>query len=1053
MKKYPEWVTELRDADLVRLFGQSTLDRGRDYAAQGRVTNVIVAEKLLSAQVRGSGYRSYRTSVVHDPARGRITTICACPVGSLCKHAAALLVHARGAAGHEETAPWRRVLDPVLRTFVPDAEGSRLAIQFDEDVLGPALLPLRWGRSGRWVRTGANWNDLRYSREGFNPSQLAALNAVRETYRGFIYSASQALELRNCDPGVWSALRRAVETGVAFVGGNGPARRVVPPPELLDEPAELRFLVDGNEDGIGLVPFVRIPAGTVQFRASALLGTPAHGVWLNTGEQVWFGPLARVLSKGEQDLLGAGTMRIPASDVAVFAAGYLPRLRQRFAVEVADGVVLPQPDPPRLRCQVTYGTGSALIRWGFRYSFVGQVHDLALRPTASEPPMRDPAAEAGLAEGVPEGPWLAVDGAGHRRLADAEVTGMTLVRFVGEVLPGLLARDDVVVEQNEAAPEFREAAEGPVVSLDVSESRVGDWFDLALDVTVAGEKVPLSELLAALAAGQDHLILGTGTWFSLQVPELDRLRTLIEEARLLVDHDGEVFHLRPEHAGWWQELVELGVVRQQSRAWERAVAELLDHEGFAEALAPAGLNATLRPYQREGFAWLVLLWRTRLGGILADEMGLGKTLQALAMVQTAGEAGAIDHPVLVVAPTSVLGTWESEAARFTPDLRVVVVTETERRRGYPLEGVIRGADVVVTSYTLLRLDDEDYRANEWSAVLLDEAQFVKNHSSKVYRAVRRLRARVKIALTGTPLENNLMDLWSLLSITAPGLFPDPKRFTDAYRKPIEGGDADALARLHRRTGPLMLRRTKALVARELPDKQEQVVSVPLAPTHRKLYDRHLTRERQKVLGLVGDLNRNRITILRSLTLLRQLSLAPSLIDDGYPGTSSKIDALVEMLDEVIAGGHRALVFSQFTSFLALVRKRLTDDGIAFEYLDGRTKDRAGRVQAFRDGDAPVFLISLKAGGFGLTLTEADYVFILDPWWNPAAELQAVDRTHRIGQDKPVNVYRLVSEDTIEEKVVALQQRKRDLFDAVVGQASDVAAPLSADDIRGLLAPD
>ena len=372
---------------------------------------------------------------------------------------------------------------------------------------------------------------------------------------------------------------------------------------------------------------------------------------------------------------------------------------------------------------------------------------------------------------------------------------------------------------------------------------------------------------------------------------------------------------------------------------------------------------------------------------------------------------------------------------------------------YSEPDAIEGAHIVLTSYTLLRLEAEAYLALDWSAVLLDEAQFVKNSSSKAYQAVRRLRARVKIALTGTPLENNLMDLWSLLSITAPGLFPDPKRFTEVYRKPIEGGDGDALSRLHRRTRPLILRRTKATVATELPDKQEQIVPVPLSSAHRKLYDRHLTRERQKVLGLVGDMNRNRITILRSLTLLRQLSLAPSLVDPEYPAISAKIDALLELMNEVRDGGHRALVFSQFTGFLALVKERLTEEGIAFEYLDGRTRNRPERIQSFREGEAPVFLISLKAGGFGLNLTEADYVFILDPWWNPAAESQAIDRTHRIGQDKPVNVYRLVSADTIEEKVVALQERKRDLFDAVVGQNADVAAPLSADDIRGLLEPD
>ncbi|MDX5381087.1 MAG: DEAD/DEAH box helicase, partial [Actinomycetes bacterium] len=334
----------------------------------------------------------------------------------------------------------------------------------------------------------------------------------------------------------------------------------------------------------------------------------------------------------------------------------------------------------------------------------------------------------------------------------------------------------------------------------------------------------------------------------------------------------------------------------------------------------------------------------------------------------------------------------------------------------------------------------------------DEAQFVKNHQAKTYQCARRLPASFKVAITGTPLENSLMDLWALLSIVAPGMYPDPKAFTENYRKPIErGGAPELLATLHRRIRPFIRRRTKEQVAADLPPKQEQVLRVELNPRHCRIYDTHLQRERRKVLSLLDDVQKNRFTILRSLTLLRQLSLDASLVDEQYGGVaSSKIDVFLEQLDEVIAGGHRALVFSQFTSFLGRVRDRLDAAGIDYCYLDGRTRNRARRVEEFKTGSAPVFLISLKAGGFGLNLTEADYCFVLDPWWNPAAEAQAVDRTHRIGQDKNVMVYRLVADQTIEEKVLALQARKRDLFDAVVNADGDLSAPLSASDIRELL---
>jgi len=294
----------------------------------------------------------------------------------------------------------------------------------------------------------------------------------------------------------------------------------------------------------------------------------------------------------------------------------------------------------------------------------------------------------------------------------------------------------------------------------------------------------------------------------------------------------------------------------------------------------------------------------------------------------------------------------------------------------------------------------------------------------------------------------------MLSITAPGLFPDPQRFTELYRKPIESGSSpEQLATLRRRIRPLMLRRTKDQVATDLPPKIEQILEVTLNPQHRKVYDKHLQRERQRVLGLLDDLQRNRFQIFRSLTLLRQLSLDPCLVDEQHAGKirSSKIDVLMEQLHEVVAEGHRVLVFSQFTGFLSLVRARLDAEGIGHCYLDGRTRNRPKRIAEFTGGEAPVFLISLKAGGVGLTLTEADYVCVLDPWWNPATEAQAVDRAHRIGQDKTVMVYRLVASGTIEEKVVALQQRKRDLFARVVDDDAMTGGALTAEDIRGLFA--
>jgi SNF2 family DNA or RNA helicase len=399
-----------------------------------------------------------------------------------------------------------------------------------------------------------------------------------------------------------------------------------------------------------------------------------------------------------------------------------------------------------------------------------------------------------------------------------------------------------------------------------------------------------------------------------------------------------------------------------------------------------------------------------------------------------------------------VSTWASEAARFAPGLKVVAVTQTTAKSRIPLEELLGGAGMVVTSYALFRLDFDHYEALSWAGLLLDEAQFVKNPASHVYQRARRLSAPWKLAMTGTPLENSLAELWALTSITSPGLFARLERFSAAYRVPIErNSDQARLDALRRRIKPIMLRRTKSQVLAELPDKQEQILEIDLDPRHRRLYDTWLTRERQKVLGLLGDLEANRFEIFRSLTLLRQAALDVSLVDPDHKAVpSAKLETLSEMLLEAVADGHRVLVFSQFTRFLRSAQQRIESAGIATCYLDGRTRKRAEVIEGFRAGKAPVFLISLKAGGFGLNLTEADHCILLDPWWNPATESQAVDRVHRIGQTRKVMVYRYVARDTIEDKVMALKARKADLFVGVMDSGGFESTSLSAGDIASLL---
>ncbi len=1093
-------LADLTNRELDEVCGTVTVARGLAYAKQGRVVELELSDDGSDATgwVGGSNGQTYTTRVrlspVATPAAGRLelrrwSSACTCPVGGDCKHAVAVAAQVRTAqplldrAAGRPAAParptWERALGGLLDDADLEPEHTPVGILLEpatgprrDDPARPQLRirPVVPGVRGGWIRTGVSWETFAGGYYGFGRVSFAddhrdALTAIadahRRSVRAFGYGRMpDAILLDHLGPGWVALLRAADRAGIRLLTDLKEGGEVAFAPE----PAELVVDVVRTDDGAELHPRLDLPVGAAG-AAPTLVGQPATGFFLRDGETLVLGALAEPLDGTRQRLLDLGVVEVPDADWARFTVTHLPGLRRRARVRAASpGLELPDAVPPRLALRVTFEPGHrAHLEWGFRYGTVDGGVLVALG--AEDPdPMRDRAAERALVERLLEveevagfEPLWQVVARVRRLVPELRLHGFATVALAG-LLPVLDEVPELELSVVGEPAEYSEAVDAPLIQVSTSDPSEGaptDWFDLGISVTVAGEDVPLAPLIEAVARGHEHLILDSGTWFSLDRPELEALRALVDEARSLQDRPSDPLRISVVHAGLWEELAALGVVEQQSARWSRAVGALLDLDAVEPATLPDGLDATLRPYQVDGFRWLSLLWDAGLGGVLADDMGLGKTLQMLAMVLRAHERGELDDPVLVVAPTSVLSTWQSEAARFAPGLRTVVVDRTRAKARVGLDDTVEGAQLVVTSYAVVRIDEEVFRSRSWAAVVLDEAQFVKNHQAKTYQAVRRLTARAKFAITGTPLENSLMDLWSLLSIVAPGLHPRPALFKESWAKPIEvGRDAERLAALRRRIRPLMLRRTKEAVATELPPKQEQVLSVDLHPRHRAVYDRHLQRERQRLLGLIDDVDGNRIAILRALTVLRQLSLDPSLVDPAYAGLapSAKVDALVEQLGELASEGHRALVFSQFTGFLSLVRQRLDTEGVAYEYLDGSTRNRGERIAAFREGSAPVFLISLKAGGFGLTLTEADYVFVLDPWWNPAAEAQAIDRTHRIGQTRPVNVYRMVSTDTIEEKVVALQERKRDLFARVVDDGAVLSSAITADDLRELLGP-
>lgn len=864
-------------------------------------------------------------------------------------------------------------------------------------------------------------------------------------------------------------------------------------------------------------------------------------------------PLVEPLDAASESLISAGTVHIPAAERATFQKEYLPALSRSIPSLTPDpALALPRVKPPHLVLEISFDEQvrhDAQLSWRWEYPLNPFAEDSAEEASAQD------SAGASDVQSLPVFGYPGEEGgeirderfearvlrsvrailAAHPALSGLEerrIEGWETRELLSAILPKLRRVSAVQVRFIGTPPEFVEATDA-LIEITVSEGNSRDWFGLGIAVKVNNWTVPFAQIFEALDRGADRILLGNGTYFSLRRPEFKTLRTLIAEARELDDAGGEL-RINRHQAGLFSELESLAASVHTTARWDAQVRSLLQlvegledaeenpemgakkdsekasdkgaqdstapqkasRQVIAQRPVPTGLQATLRPYQVEGFQWLSFLYEQRLGGILADDMGLGKTVQALALLAHAieehraaseratsertterGESVEPFAPFLVVAPTSVITNWAAEAERFLPEAKVVTITETTAGKT-PLAERIAGAHLVLTSYTLLRMDEDAYtgyartlgRAVDeftgelsapegWGALLLDEAQFVKNTGTRAWSIARAMPARTKIAMTGTPIENNLMELWALLAIVADGLFPSARAFRDLYARPAESGEdpahaAATAARLRRRIRPIMLRRTKELVAAELPAKNDTRVNLPLAPGHRRIYDTHLQRERQKVLGLLEDMDKNRFTIFQSLTLLRRLALDAALIDpDAYAGVSSvKRDYLVQQLPDLLEKGHRVLVFSQFTGYLKSISARLAEEGIGHLYLDGSTRNRAEVIEAFTSGQEPVFLISLKAGGFGLNLTEADHVFIMDPWWNPAAEQQAVDRIHRIGQDKEVHVYRLVAEGTIEEKVMQLKESKAALFDAVVGEGEFASAAVTAEDVRELFAP-
>jgi superfamily II DNA or RNA helicase len=571
-----------------------------------------------------------------------------------------------------------------------------------------------------------------------------------------------------------------------------------------------------------------------------------------------------------------------------------------------------------------------------------------------------------------------------------------------------------------------------------------DWFDIQAVISFGTFQIPFLKIRQLILAKKKEFHLPDGSIAIIPDNWFHDYQDLFYFSETRPGEEG--VYLKRQHFQLVQEWEDQDLIKTSLRS--KTVADLsLQSKDFP---VPKNFRGTLRPYQLDGYRWMRTRQNAGLGACLADDMGLGKTIQTLCLLQSLKEQGEV-LPTLLVMPTSLLYNWEMEAKKFTPQLRVLVYSGPQREK---LQAQVKKTDLILCSFGLVRSDIDWFEKQEFSYVILDESQAIKNPQANITKAVQKLNAKYRLVMTGTPLENSTMDLWSQMNFVNSGLLGTQKYFKDHFQVPIEKkADGDMKKRLYFLIKPYLLRREKRQVAADLPEKMESITYCGMSEEQERLYDKTKSFYRDVLLKQIKDegLQKSRFSVLQGLTKLRQLANHPLLCEEGYVGESGKMEAVLEKLETVLEQHHKVLIFSQFVQHLQIIKRALDEQGVAYAYLDGSTTDRKGQVESFQKSDGQsVFLISLKAGGVGLNLTAADYVFLLDPWWNPAAEAQAIDRAHRIGQEKTVFTYKFITKETVEEKILALQQRKLDLANELVTSDESILRALSEDEVLDLL---
>ena len=1106
-------------ADLRRLIGEPDFSRGLDYFRRGMVRSAEVKDPgRILGEARGSKSRVYNQTVrlVRDSA-GFVTEVnghCTCPLSFNCKHVAAVILHAQwelppgpyqaddsamtGGAS-DKVERWLRHLEYACEPKAkkqPSAE--RLYYVFTgNDADGAVILPLK-ARPLQRGGFGKNPTEYLQTPNVFAPPRfltiddfgiLQKLAATRSRHYPPRYEWPEREEL-------FALLREIIATGrarglaldgpqlswgaprtarfewilrdngaqrLALVGENGASLETLPfpPPLYIDRSTgECGPLTTGLAPRIaaGMSTAPEIPPQAVRAVAERLAGglvPPPRGIRMRESKAA---PIPVLRLFGEEFEASAS----PHATSGIV----LPVVRLEFDYDGTRVNADQRGNPSRregeelllLRRNPEWETKTRKRLAQLSGFGAGEIHDPALEDAAPNADLR-------------AGDYVFRGSETYGYGIELDSMAQDALDFNSRMLP-VLREEGWRVETADSWP-FR-FYEGPMAMEATAESSGVDWFSFALNLVVDGQNLDLLPLVLTIV---ENLPVTPDGVLDTELGLAEHLRELAFYPRLddgkLVEISGErlapiVEALLEAHGLSDFHLAEAGRAARLAEALEgcgvpwRGGEELLRLGKRLRELAlapavepPVSLRAELRPYQKAGYGWLGALSATGFGGVLADDMGLGKTLQALALLARRHLDQGCDRPSLLIVPTSLIGNWKREAARFAPGLKLLILHGPERKNRFD---AIPDHHLIVTTYSLARRDHATLFARHWELAILDEAQAVKNPAASVSRRIREIKARQRIALTGTPMENNLAELWSLFDWLIPGLLGKRVEFGKVFRTPIEKhGDAAKRRQLSARLRPFMLRRTKEEVAADLPPKTEIDEIIPLEGAQRGLYETLRVAMDKRVGEAIGNrgLANSRITILDALLKLRQVCCDPSLVKlktARSVSESAKRERLLALLEELLAEGRKVLVFSQFVTMLELIGRDCAARNWSYAKLTGQTRNREAQIEKFQGGEARIFLISLKAGGTGLNLTEADTVLLYDPWWNPAVERQAMDRAHRIGQKKPVFVHKLIAEGTVEAAIQTMQGAKQALADALFDDAKGGPLDLGEDDIARLFAP-